>query len=135
MSAAHSMLRSIVEGSGVNCSVELPCGAFHQFGGDAPDFKVKFHDTRLLSRGFDELGFAEAYINGKIDIEGDIRGVFKLRQRIRDRVPFPLWLQFVFDSLKGESRPYSPAFRPLTNRKLIATRAGKEPDHGYAAAA
>ena len=111
MSVAHSMLLSIVEGTGVNCSVELPCGAFHQFGGDAPDFKVKFHDTRLLSHGFDELGFAEAYINGKIDIEGDIRGVFKLRQRIRDRVPFPLWLQFVLDLLKGETRVNKAAIR------------------------
>ncbi|MBT9612068.1 MAG: class I SAM-dependent methyltransferase [Burkholderiales bacterium] len=111
MSGAVNVLRGIVEGSGVKCLVELPGGAFHQFGGDAPDFKVKFHDARLLSRSFDELGFAEAYINGEIDIEGDIREVFKLRQRIRDRIPLPLWLQFISNLLRGETRVNQAAIR------------------------
>jgi cyclopropane-fatty-acyl-phospholipid synthase len=103
MSAAAELLRNIVEGSGVSCQVELPSGT-HQFGGGSPDFKVRFHDSSILGRGFDELGFAEAYINGKIDIEGDIQGVFKLRQRIHDRVPLPLWLQFIGNLLRGETK-------------------------------
>lgn len=104
MSGSVGLLRSIVEGSGVTCRVELPSGAFHQFGGEVPDFKVKFHDERILGRAFDELGFAEAYINGAIDIEGDILALFKLRQRIRDRVPLPLWLQFIFNLVQRETR-------------------------------
>jgi cyclopropane-fatty-acyl-phospholipid synthase len=111
MSGVENLLRGIVEGSGVSCLVELPSGAFHQFGGSTPDFKVKFHDDRLLNKSFDELGFAEAYINGKIDIEGDIRQVLKLRQRIRDRIPLPIWLQFVSNLLKGETRINRAAIR------------------------
>lgn len=111
MSGVVDLLQGIVEGSGVSCQVELPSGALHRFGGESPNFKVKFHDARILGRGFDELGFAEAYINGEVDIEGDIREVFKLRSRIRDRVPFPLWLQFIFNLFRAETHVNHAAIR------------------------
>lgn len=102
MTSAMNWLQGIMEGSGVNCLVELSSGARHQFGAQ-PDFKVKFHNDRLLGSGLDELTFAEAYINGEIDIEGDIREVFKLRKRIRDRLPLSVWLGFMWNRLRGET--------------------------------
>lgn len=110
MPGAVDILRGIVEGSGISCHVELPCGALHQFG-ERPDFKVKFYNARILSRGLDELQFAQAYINGEMDIEGDIRGIFKLRQRIRDRVPFLVWLRFVLDNIRGATHVNKAAIR------------------------
>ena len=88
-----------VDGSGVNCQIELPGGTRYQFG-DTPDVRIKFHDNHILSRTLDEMSFAEAYINGVIDIDGDIRAVLKLLRHIRGRLPFRVWLKFLFDLLR-----------------------------------
>jgi cyclopropane-fatty-acyl-phospholipid synthase len=102
MSATVEWVRDIVAGSGVNCQIELPGGTRYQFG-DTPDVRIKFHDNRILSRTLDEMSFAEAYINGVIDIDGDIRAVLKLRRHIRGRLPFRVWLKFLFDLLRPET--------------------------------
>lgn len=67
------------------------------------DVWIKFHDNRILVRGLDELTFAEAYINGEIDIDSDIRKVMTLRRCIRARLPLKVWLKFVFDLLRPET--------------------------------
>ena len=102
MSATVEWVRDIVDGSGVNCQIELPGGTRYQFG-DTPDVRIKFHDNRILSRTLDELSFAVAYINGVIDIDGVIRAVPKLRRHIRGRLPFRVWLKFLFDLLRPET--------------------------------
>jgi hypothetical protein len=55
MPATLDWLRGIVDGSGVGCLVEMPCGTRHQFG-EEPAVLVKFHDSHVLARGLDELG-------------------------------------------------------------------------------
>lgn len=102
MSVAMHWLQGVFEGSGVGCLVELPGGIQQQFG-DSPDFKLTVHNPRRLGPGLDELSFAEAYIKGEIDIEGDIRKVFRLRSRIRDRIPFFMWLGFMRNRLRRET--------------------------------
>lgn len=102
MSTTVDWVRGIIDGSGVNCQIELPGGTCYQFG-DTPDVRIKFHDSRTLSRTLDEMSFAEAYINGVIDIDGDIREVLKLRRHIRGRLPFRVWLKFLFDLLRPET--------------------------------
>lgn len=90
-----NFLHRVIGDSGISCEVELPCGRIERFGLEKPQFKAIFRDARLVKYGFDEFRFAEAYVNGDIEIEGDIAALLQLRTRIQDRVRFPAWLQFI----------------------------------------
>ena len=62
-------------------SVLLPNGRDLKFGKSEPSFTVKINNEDVLSAfmSFDELRFAEAYINGNLDVEGDMWGFVSCR--------------------------------------------------------
>lgn len=75
-------------------SVRLPNNNIYRFGGGDPAFTVSLKDQKALSAitRFDELRFTEAYINGSLDIEGDIWSVMICRQILSDMRPIhSLW--------------------------------------------
>lgn len=89
----------LLEESGIPCEIILPGGRVEKFGQGEPRFCLTFHHDRLFRYGFDELTFCEAYMNGEIDIEGDMAAFFQLRARIRDKVRFSAWLRFIYTLL------------------------------------
>ena len=101
----------LLEESGIPCEIVLPDGRAEKFGRGEPRFCLTFHHDRLFKYGFDELTFCEAYMNGEVDIEGDMAAFFQLRARIRDKIRFSAWLKFIYTLL----------FRSETavNRKVI----------------
>jgi cyclopropane-fatty-acyl-phospholipid synthase len=74
--------------------IRLPNEGNYRFGDGDPRFTITVNDHNglLALTRFDQLRFSEAYINGSIDIEGDMWGVVSSRETLRDRHPFhTLW--------------------------------------------
>jgi cyclopropane-fatty-acyl-phospholipid synthase len=90
-----SFLRNVIEGAGISCEVMYPSGKIERFGLDEPQFKIRFRDYRLLRLNFDEFAFADAYVNGEIDVEGDMAALMRLRTCLKDKVRFSAWLKFI----------------------------------------
>ncbi|HEY5994039.1 MAG TPA: class I SAM-dependent methyltransferase [Gallionellaceae bacterium] len=72
----------------------LPNGNLYKFGNGDPAFTVTIKDQNTLSAvmRFDELSFAEAYINGRLEIEGSMWDVMRCREALSDMHPLHgLW--------------------------------------------
>jgi cyclopropane-fatty-acyl-phospholipid synthase len=74
----------LIERSGVPCEIELPGGQRIRSGHGAPRFRAIFRSEAPLRR-LDEYGLGEAYVNGLIDLEGDMMAVLDLRTALNDR--------------------------------------------------
>ena len=90
-----AFLDSVVAGSGISCEIRLPSGTVHRYGSEPPEFIVTFKNDRRLRSSFDEFAFADAYVNGDIEIEGDMVALLRLRTRIHDKVRLVPWLRFL----------------------------------------
>jgi cyclopropane-fatty-acyl-phospholipid synthase len=90
-----SFLRQIVEGTGISCEIVFASGEVERFGPSAPQFTLHFKNDRSLRYGFDEFAFADAFVNGDIEVQGDLAALLQLRTRIKDRVRFSAWLKFI----------------------------------------
>src|SRR5512135_1634851 len=91
---AQLIRNHLADKSVVPFSVRLPNGDTHRFGDGEPRFTVAIKDQKALPAimRFDELGFTEAYINGSLDIEGDIWAVMICREILSDMRPLhSLW--------------------------------------------
>jgi cyclopropane-fatty-acyl-phospholipid synthase len=74
--------------------IRLPNEGNYRFGDGDPRFTITVNDHNglLALTRFDQLRFSKAYINGSIDIEGDMWGVVCSREALRDRHPcHTLW--------------------------------------------
>ena len=97
MSAATAVDNFLNRVSGVATpfSLALPNGERRSFGNGDAAFHVALHNDRALKalRTLDEGDIAEAYLQGDIDIEGDMLKPFALRASLDDRHPLvAAWL-------------------------------------------
>ncbi len=99
--------------------VRLPDAEVYRFGDGEPTFAVDVRDRQglLALTHFDELRFSEAYINGSLDIEGDMWGVVRCRETLRDRHPLHYVWSRLAPLLTGQLR---------TNKDAIADHYGRE---------
>ncbi len=70
----------------------------HRFGVGEPEFRLVLRTERGTSAlaSFDELRISEAYLDGDIDIEGDLLAAFRLRGELTDRHPLIyLWSTYL----------------------------------------
>jgi cyclopropane-fatty-acyl-phospholipid synthase len=96
--------------------LEMPDGtrSIVGVGGEvgSPAFRISLHNDRaadaLLS--LDEYAFAEVFLNGDLDVEGDILQAFQLRRRFSDFHPFYRILRHARPLVVGQTRQ---------NRQLI----------------
>lgn len=92
----------VLAGFTTPCEVELAQGEILRVGTDAPKFRIKFHDDRVLLRGTDEFAFAEAFVNGDIDIEGDMMAFFDVRNVLKSMIGMgaftKFWTQMLFSN-------------------------------------
>ena len=94
-------------------SVRLPNNSSYSFGDGDPAFTISLKDQKAVSAiaRFDELSFTEAYINGNLDIEGDIWAVIGCREILSDIRPLHSLWRRMEPWLTGQMR---------TNRRAIA---------------
>jgi cyclopropane-fatty-acyl-phospholipid synthase len=94
-SRAGEGLRRLLDGAGVACEVVLPSGEVLSCGEGTPRFRAVFHSDRVLRQAFDELALGRAYVEGELDLEGDLWSVFELRGRLQDRTRVGPLLRFL----------------------------------------
>ena len=105
-------LLEVLRTAEADCEVVLPSGETLRSGDGAPRFRAVFHTERALRRAFDELALGRAYVEGELDLEGDLWSVFEVRGRLRERVPAGAVLRFL-----GQLFLLAPT---RTNRTAIA---------------
>lgn len=106
--------------SPVSFDLRMPDGAVHGFGRDAPEFRVALRNPAGLRAltSLDEGRFADAYLAGHIDLEGDMLRPFALRGTLGDfHLGTSVW-RFLQPLLMGQVR---------TNRDAISSHYDIDP--------
>jgi cyclopropane-fatty-acyl-phospholipid synthase len=90
--------------SPVSFDVELPDRGVQRFGSGAPSFRVVLKNRRALRAiaSLDEGRFAEAYLAGDIDLDGDMLRPFELRKSMKDLHPLTTVWRFLQPLLFGQ---------------------------------
>lgn len=106
--------------SPVSFEIRTPDGAAHPFGPGPAEFRVLLHNAagqRALT-SLDEGRFAEAYLAGDIDLEGDMLKPFALRQGMGDAHLLTYLWRFVQPLVFGQVK---------TNRAAISSHYDIDP--------
>lgn len=80
--AAEEVLRRV----GTSCEMELPDGQVIAIGPGPPEFRVIFRTERGLRTPLTEYALGRAYVDGDIDVTGDIMAMLDVRDKLRDSV-------------------------------------------------
>jgi len=101
-------------------SVEMPNGNRRDIGDDEPKFDIALRTDRAVKAlgTLDEANFAEAYLQGDIDLDGDIINLFALRASLDDRHPVVTAWRFIQPLIFGQV---------YTNRAAIASHYDLDP--------
>jgi cyclopropane-fatty-acyl-phospholipid synthase len=124
MSSAASTLDAFISRvSGIKTpfSIELPDGGKRNVGEGAPEFHVGLRNERALRalRTLDEGDIAEAYLQGDIDLDGDMLKPFALRALLDDRHPLVATWRFLQPLLFGQV---------YTNKQAIGSHYNADPN-------
>ncbi|MGE5203386.1 MAG: class I SAM-dependent methyltransferase [Acidobacteriota bacterium] len=84
--------------------VELPDRGVQRFGSGSPSFRAVLKNRRALRAiaSLDEGRFADAYLAGDIDIDGDMLRPFELRKSMKDLHPLTTVWRFLQPLLFGQ---------------------------------
>jgi len=85
-------------------SIELPDGKRRDVGDGEPQFDVALRTDRAVKAlgSLDEANIAEAYLQGDIDLEGDMISPFALRASLDDRHPIVAAWRFIQPLIFGQ---------------------------------
>lgn len=83
------LLHQVMAGVQTPCEMILPGGDCHRFGIGSPKFRVVIKSERAMRRGFDEFSLGQAYVEGDIEIEGDMMSLLDLRSQLEHRRHWP----------------------------------------------
>ncbi|HSV38331.1 MAG TPA: hypothetical protein VLI04_06175, partial [Nocardioidaceae bacterium] len=95
------MLADLVESTGIPAELVSPDGTKLQAGQGEPAFRVVVHDESALTGGLDELALGAAYVEGRLDFEGDLVRMFDVRAHLVDRTPMAARAQFLLQLLSA----------------------------------
>lgn len=103
--------RAVVD-SNISCAIRFADGEVRSFGKGDPQFTVTFNSDKPLLRPFNEYTLGKAYVDGEIDLDGDMFAMQEVRKLLDRQTQLAISLKFFTDLL----------FRPATavNRKAIA---------------
>ncbi len=94
-----------LQGEPASFAVHFPDGSSRVFGGGAPVFSVAARDdagARALA-SFDDLSIAEAYMNGHLDLCGDMFAILRHRGLLSDQRPLQyLWETYLQAAVFGQ---------------------------------
>jgi cyclopropane-fatty-acyl-phospholipid synthase len=107
--------------------MSFPEGAARRFGSGAPSFGVRPKDKNAVRAitSLDQVKFADTYLAGDIDIDGEMLRPFELRQTLGDMQPLMTAWRFLQPLLLGQVR---------TNQAAITSHYDIEPEfflNGY----
>jgi|TARA_B110000263_G_scaffold250185_1_gene271329 cyclopropane-fatty-acyl-phospholipid synthase len=85
-------------------SIELPDGKKRKIGEGNPQFDVALRTNRAVKAisSLDEANIAEAYLQGDIDLDGDMISPFALRSSLDDRHPMVAAWRFIQPLIFGQ---------------------------------
>jgi cyclopropane-fatty-acyl-phospholipid synthase len=123
MSSAAATLDAFINrvgGISTPFSIELPDGEKRSVGKGRAEFHVGLRNARAMRalRTLDEGDIAEAYLQGDIDIEGDMLKPFALRASLDDRHPLVAAWRFIEPLLFGQV---------YTNKQAISSHYNADP--------
>lgn len=92
--------------TGVPFEMYFPDGAARRFGQGAPSFGVSLKNRNAVRAitSLDQVKFADAYLAGDIDIDGDMLRPFELRGSMGDLHPLMTVWRFLQPLLLGQVR-------------------------------
>src|SRR5262249_34957516 len=94
---APSWLEKLFQEIRVPGEIDLPDGRTVTFGQGVPRFRVTVHSGRLLRRPHGELSLGEAYLDGDLDLEGDMLAILEVRRQLADRLRIASTARFLVD--------------------------------------
>ena len=118
--AALDLFVNRLSGFSTPFSIELPSGEKRKIGLGEEEFHVGLRNDRALKalRTLDEGDIAEAYLQGDIDLEGDMLKPFALRASLDDRHPLVAAWRFIEPLLFGQV---------YTNKRAISSHYNADP--------
>ena len=124
MSSATAALDAFINrvgGVATPFTIEMPDGAKRTVGQGEPVFSVALHNDRAVKavRTLDEADIAEAYLQGDMDLDGDMLKPFTLRSELDDSHPLVAAWRFVQPLMFGQV---------YTNKQAIASHYNLDPD-------
>jgi len=124
MSSATAALDAFINrvgGISTPFSIEMPDGAKRNVGQGDPVFSVTLHNDRAVKavRMLDEADIAEAYLQGDMDLGGDMLKPFTLRSELDDSHPLVAAWRFIQPLMFGQV---------YTNKQAIASHYNLDPD-------
>tara|TARA_Y100000588_G_scaffold382259_1_gene469382 strand:+ start:780 stop:2042 length:1263 start_codon:yes stop_codon:yes gene_type:complete len=92
------LIHAVLKDSEIPCAFIFPSGEHLHLGPAAePAFTVTFNNDKVLKKGLEEYAVGQAYINGDIEVEGDMRSFFEIRRYFKRPVSsafmFKMWLR------------------------------------------
>lgn len=84
--------------------IQLPNGAVVAVGVGEPVYRVIFRSERALRTPMTEMGIGRAYLDGDIEVEGDLGALFNVRQNLQEKVPLRQKFQFVYDFIRTATK-------------------------------
>lgn len=108
-------------GTDVPFEMYFPDGASRRFGQGAPSFHVRLKNRNAVRAitSLDQVKFADAYLAGDIDMDGDMLRPFELRQSMGDLHPLMTAWRFLQPLLMGQVR---------TNKAAITSHYDVDPE-------
>lgn len=96
-SSSPSWFERLFQGLGIPGEIKLPDGRIVATGAGVPRFRITVNSKQLLRRPVDELSLGEAYINGELDLDGDMVAILDVRKLLADRLRVSSRLRFLQD--------------------------------------
>jgi cyclopropane-fatty-acyl-phospholipid synthase len=86
--------------------VRMLDGSLRRFGDGAPAFTLVIREKRGFAAlaSMDKLAIADAYVEGALEVEGELERAFELRQAMSDRHPLAFAWRFLRPVLFGRTR-------------------------------
>lgn len=87
-------IEQLLQAAGASCEVTFPNGDMARIGANPPAFRVTFTNNRALRTPLNEFALGRAYVEGDLDLEGDMIALFDVRDSLCDAVNLPQKLRF-----------------------------------------
>jgi cyclopropane-fatty-acyl-phospholipid synthase len=90
-------LARVLDNADIACELESPKGMIRRTGGGPPGFRAIIKDERALRPPVTEYALGRAYVNGDIDLEGDMLSMLAIRDPFRFGAAVSQKLRFGYD--------------------------------------
>jgi len=88
----------------ISFAVTFPDGTVQPFGPGNPRFQIRLKNDRAIKAvaGLDEGRFGDAFVQGDIEVDGDLLSAFELRNSMKDAHPITIVWRFLQPLLFGQ---------------------------------